>query len=804
MAPESLSEPYARTHAATERAVADVAPAVAPPAASPPGLSSAEAARRLSAFGPNVVAEDRVRPWQRVAGHFWAPVPWMLEVTIALQLVVGERLEALMIAALLLLNVGLGVFQETRANEALELLKQRLAPRVRVRRDDRWVEAAAAEIVPGDVVQLSLGGIVPADLRIIAGSLLLDQSMLTGESIPAESGPQATAYAGALVRRGEATAEVIATGAHTYFGRTAELVRIAHVEGSEQRAVLGVVRALTGVNFTIVVGMVAYAHAIGMDVPNIIPLVLTALLSAVPVALPATFTLAAALGAKTLALKGVLMTRLSALQEAAMIDVLCADKTGTLTENALTVTEVYPLDATYDEADVLAYAAAASSADGQDPIDTAVRSVATQREDAVRRTFRVLRFTPFDPAAKMAEALVVGPAGNEVRVVKGAPGTVAGGMPVTSAAAAQLQRFTTAGYRTLAVGIGPPGGVVLIGLIAFSDPPRPDSPGLLAELRALGVRTIIITGDAVATATTVARAIGLSGPICPPGRVPDSVGPDDFAVYAGVFPEDKFRLVKAFQRRGHAVGMCGDGANDAPALRQAQMGIAVSSATDVAKAAAGIVLTEPGLGGIVACIKEGRSGFQRVLTYTLTILVNKCATLMVLGAGLVMTGHAVLTPLLQALSMLAADFVTMSRAADRAKPSAYPNTWRVRNLTLAAIPLGLFKLLYCLGILAAGWFLLALDPGEMQTLTFLMLLLAGQMNTYVLRERGHFWTSRPAGVMVLASSAAVVIMTSLALGGVLMKPLPPAVVGTLFVTTLCFAVALDTIKVAVFAWVRID
>ena len=770
----------------------------------PAGLSSAEAARRMLEIGPNAVVEERLHPLQSVVRHFWAPVPWMLEATIALQLVIGERLEALMIATLLLLNVGLGVFQESHANAALELLKQRLTPKVRVRRDGKWAEAPVADIVPGDVVQLSLGGIIPADLRIIAGSVLLDQSMLTGESIPVETGPQASAYAGALIRRGEAIAEVVTTGMRTYFGRAAELVRIAHVESSEQQAVLGVVRALTVVNFVIVFGMVAYAHAIGMDVPRIIPLVLTALLSAVPVALPATFTLAAALGAKSLALKGVLLTRLSALHESAMIDVLCADKTGTLTENALVVAEIRPVNKDYSETDVIAYAAAASSVEGQDPIDSVIRSVAAHRKDALRRPLNVLRFTPFDPAVKMAESTVVDGDGNEVRVVKGAPAVVAAVAPMTSATAAALQSFTAAGYRTLAVAVGSPGAMDIIGLIAFSDPPRGDSAGLLAELRSLGVRTVMVTGDAVTTASTIAHAIGLEGAVCPPGKLPDTMGPDDFAVYAGVFPADKFSLVKAFQRRGHAVGMCGDGANDAPALRQAQMGVAVSTATDVAKAAAGIVLTEPGLGGIVTCIKEGRSAFQRVLTYTLSILVNKCATLIVMGAGLVMTGHAVLTPLLQALSMLAGDFVTMSRAADRAKPSPYPNTWRVRNLTLTAIPLGLFKLSYCVGLLAAGWFLLRLSTGEMRTLTFLMLVLAGQANVYVLRERGHFWRSHPAWVMMFASAADVAIVTSLAAGGVLMTPLPPATVGILFATTLCFALTLDAVKIAVFARLRID
>ena len=772
-------------------------------AAVPVGLSSPEAARRRVEFGPNAVVEEHEHALRQVARHFWAPVPWMLEATIALQIVIGERLEALLIATLLMLNVGLGVFQESRANAALALLKQRLSLKVRVRRGGAWAEVPAADLVPGDVVQVSLGGVVPADLRIVSGSLLLDQSMLTGESIPAETEAGKIAYAGGLVRRGEAIAEVIATGTGTYFGRAAELVRIAHVESAEQKTVLGIVRNLTVVNFAIVVGMVAYARVIGLTVPQIIPLVLTALLSAVPVALPATFTLAAALGAKALALKGVLLTRLSALHEAAMIDVLCADKTGTLTVNELAISTVRPVTPGYDEADVLAFAALASSTDGQDPIDSAIRSMLVRRENARHTPLTVVRFTPFDPAVKMAEAIVID-RGREIRVVKGAPAAVAAVAPISPAITAALDVFTRSGYRTLAVAAGPARALEVIGLIAFSDPPRADSAALLSELRSLGVRPIMVTGDAAATAATIAHAIALDGPVCPPGNIPESVGPEDFAVYAGVFPEQKFRLVKAFQRRAHAVGMCGDGANDAPALRQAQMGIAVSTATDVAKAAAGIVLTDPGLGGVVTCIKEGRSAFQRVLTYTLTILVNKCATLVVLSVGLLITGHAVLTPLLQALWMLTGDFVSMSRAADRARPSSYPNAWRIRNLTLAAIPLGLFKLAYCVGVLAAGWYVLHFSPDRMQTLTFAMLVFAGQANVFVLRERGHLWNSRPAPVMLLASSADVAIVGCLVGGGVLMSPLPLSVIAMLLAATFVFAVTMDLVKLAVFARLRID
>jgi H+-transporting ATPase len=445
----------------------------------------------------------------------------------------------------------------------------------------------------------------------------------------------------------------------------------------------------------------------------------------------------------------------------------------------------------------------ASSIDGQDLVDHAIRGYAVAQH-VPTRPVTVQRFIPFDPARKLAEAFGIDGHGRGLRIVKGAPLAVAELASMSSRAAEELDRLTAAGYRALAVACGPPDAMTLIGFIALSDPPRADSRALLAELCSLGVRPILVSGDAAATAITVARAIGLDGAVCPPGKIPDGVSPAQFAVYAGVFPEDKFRLVKAFQRYGDAVGMCGDGANDAPALRQAQMGIAVSTATDVAKAAAGVVLTEPGLGGIVTCITEGRSAFQRVLTYTLSILVNKSVNLVVLGVGLMMTGHAILTPMLQALSMLAGDIVTMSRAADRAKPTPYPNTWRVRNLTLAAIPLGTFKLAYCIGVLAAGWYALDLPLDDMRTLTFTMLVFAGQANVYVLREKGPLWNSRPAPIMLLASLADVGLVTRLVLSGVLVSPLPPAIVGALAAATVCFALVMDGLKRLVFSRLNID
>ena len=445
------------------------------------GLSSAEAASLRAKFGPNAVVEEPIHPLKRFALHFWAPVPWMLEAVIALQLLLGEWLTASMIAALLLFNVLLGAFQESRANAALALLKQRLTLTSRVKRDGAWIDGPAADLVPGDIVQVSVGDVVPADVLIVDGSLLLDQSMLTGESIPAEMAVGKTAFAGGLARRGGAMARVTATGTRTYFGRTAELVSVAHVESAEQKAVLGVVRNLTIINFIITAVLVAYALAIRVSGDQILLLVLTALLSAVPVALPATFTLAAALGARTLAMKGVLLTRLSSLNEAAMVDVICCDKTGTLTRNELVVSAIRPAKPGYDEADVLAFAALASSPEGQDPIDSVIRTMAAKGKGPARTPSTVTSFTPFDPATKMAEAIAVD-AGREIRVVKGAPAVVATVAPMTPAAEKDLVALTAAGYRTIAVAAGPSGALELIGLIAFSDPPRADSAALLTKL----------------------------------------------------------------------------------------------------------------------------------------------------------------------------------------------------------------------------------------------------------------------------------------------------------------------------------
>ncbi len=760
------------------------------------GVTSDEARRRLEKFGPNAMPDTSLHTLRMAFEKFWTPVPWMLEAAIVLELVLGRYIEAAIIAALLVFNAALGLFQESRAQATLAALKSRLALNASVRRDGAWKTVPAVELVPGDVVKLSLGAVVAADVRLTGGEVLLDQSMLTGESIPVEAGAGVETYAGALVRRGEAVAEVTATGARTKFGRTAELVRTAHVVSSQQKAVLRVVRNLAAFNGVVIVMLVAYADFLKMPLAEIIPLVLTAVLASIPVALPATFTLASALGARALAKLGVLPTRLSAVDEAATMTVLCADKTGTLTQNALTVTAVHPMP-DFDEAQVLELAALASSDGGQDPVDGAVRSAALGK--TVSGAPKLIKFVPFDPATKMSEATVQDPDGRTRRVVKGAFTAVIGLAQPSPPATAASKELEEKGFRVLAVAAGPANAMKLAGLIALSDPPRADSAALITELRALGVRTVMVTGDAPATAAIVAHAVGLDGIVCPPGPIPDPVRPEQFAVFAGVLPEDKYKLVKAFQKGGYTVGMCGDGANDAPALRQAQIGIAVSTATDVAKSAAGMVLTQPGLAGIVAAVKEGRVTFQRILTYTLNSIIKKIVTVLFLIVGLIMTGHAILTPLLMVIVMVAGDFLAMSLTTDNVRPSPMPNAWRIGSLTMAGVVMGICQLAFCIGVLAVGKFGLSLGTQALRTLAFSALVFGSQAAIYAIRQRRRLWSCRPSLWLAVSSLADIAIASILAIGGIAMTPLPALVIAGTLAAAAAFAFVLDMVKVPVFA-----
>ena len=748
------------------------------------GLSAAEAARRLAEAGPNAVPEAR-EGWPRALGaKLWTPLAWMLEATVLLELFLGHLTQAGVIAALLLFNAVLGVTQEGRAHAAMLALRAKLAVMASVRRDGAWQRIDAAGLVPGDVVKLALGAVVPADIALTGGGVLIDQSMLTGESLPVERKPGETAYAGALVRQGEATGTVTATGARTYFGKTASLVQEAHSISGEQRAVLAVVRDLALVNGAIVLAMLADAHARGMSFAEAVPLLLTALLASIPVALPSTFTLAAALSARRLVRAGVLPTRLAAINEAASMSLLCSDKTGTLTENVLAIRDVVPLGAA-DVGAVLGAAAAASS-DGGDPVDQAVIAAA---RDAGAAIPAVTDFLPFDPGRKYAEARLA----DGARLRKGAPAALWSGK-LPEAVAAAGARLAASGNRVLAVARQDAAGTAPIGLLGLADPPRADAPGLIASLEGLGVRVVMVTGDAPETAGVIARAVGIRGETCTAAMLATLDAPDDYGVFAGVFPEQKFRLVRLFQRARQVVGMCGDGTNDAPALRQAQMGIAVSSATDVAKAAAGLVLTTPGLSGILDAIREGRAAFARIRTYTLSMVVRKIAFVLYLALGLALTGHAVLTPLLMVLLLIVNDFLTMAITTDRAAASAHPRSWRVGRIILEGGALGVVTLGFVTMLLLIGRDGWRLDLAQLRTLSFLGLMLAVQANIYVVREERWAWSSAPSAWLAAASLALVAIGMAAAWFGLLMAPLPPARIAVVVAASVGFLVVLDGMK----------
>ena len=769
--------------------------------ASAVGLSSAEAASRLARDGPNAMPDTRTSSVRNALSKFWAPVPWLLEASMVLQAVLHKYLEAGVIAVLLLFNAVLAYVQEGRAQATLNALRSRLALNASVQRDGAWKVVPAAELVTGDLVKLSLGSIVSADVHLVSGSVLLDQSMLTGESLPIEAGPGNETFSGALVRRGEATAYITATGARTKFGRTAELVRTAHSVSSQQTAVLKIVRNLAYFNGAVIVLMCLYAITHAMPWSDIIPLLLTSVLAAIPVGLPATFTLAAALGARSLAKGGVLPTRLSAVDEAATIDVLCADKTGTLTANQLAISSVRALSG-MSEAQVLGLAALASSEGGEDLVDEAIRSAALKANAPGLPSLKT--FLPFDPDRKTAEATARDPQGQQIRIVKGAYAAVAQmstQTPDTAAAAEDLEKH---GFRVLAVAAGPVNALQGVGLIALSDPPRSDSSALIAELEGLGVRTVMITGDAPRTAAIVAHEVGLTGPVCPAGSIPEDVKPEDFSVFAGILPEGKFDLVKAFQAAGHTVGMCGDGANDAPALHQAQIGIAVSTATDVAKSAAGVVLTEPGLVGIVSAVKEGRTAFQRILSYILRSVIKKIAQLLLLAIGLVMTGSAVLTPLLMVIVMITGDFLSMAFATDRVSPSERPNEWNIGRITAAGAILGACFLAFCTAVVAYGQYRMHLPIATLRTLCVISVVYGSQAVTYAVRDRQHFRGLRPTKWLVASSCADVLFISLLAVRGLGMARLPPFTLLMELLAAIAFGLALNAVKIPVFRRMKIS
>ncbi|WP_027821092.1 plasma-membrane proton-efflux P-type ATPase [Paraburkholderia bannensis] len=761
------------------------------------GLSTDDAQRRLRLFGANAIADARIPRWRQFIGKLWEPVPWMLEAVIVLQVLLGRTQEALVILFLLIFNAVVAFIQERRAQDALVLLRRQLRINARVLRESHWGRLPADELVPGDIVHIRAGDIVPADLVLFDGTVALDQSALTGESLPVDASSGQPAYTGSMVRQGEASGEVTVTGCRTYLGRTAELVRTSAAPSHMQRTIFSIVKRLVAFDLVLIALVVAYAVSHGLPWTDTTVFALLLLVASVPVALPATYTLATAVASTRLASQGVLVTRLPAVEEAAAVDTILSDKTGTLTQNALSVSRVTAL-AALDESGILRVAAFASDDASQDPLDLTILAAWRAAGDigslAPRMTFR-----PFDPATRFSEGVYTLD-GGEWHAVKGAARAVLDLCLIDSAARAAAkqaeQTLAAEGARVLAVAAGPSGAISLIGLIGLADPPREDAAGLIAKLRGLGVNVRMATGDALETAEAIGRQLGLGTRICVPSA-DDLRQPENYDIFARVLPEEKHAIVCALQKAGHVTGMTGDGVNDAAALRQAELGVAVASATDVAKAAAGIVLTNPGLGGILTVVSTGREVHRRMLTYILNKIVKTLEIVVFLTLGLWLAKGFVISARLIVLLLFANDFVTMSIAADRAIPAARPQRWGVGQLVTAAVVLACASLAFTLLTYETLHARFGLNSGQMQTMVFLLLVFTTQANVYVLRNDGRVWVFAPASAMVLASIADVVLVSTMAATGTLMAAVPLALIGAVLGASIVFAFVRDQIKLVV-------
>ncbi len=760
------------------------------------GLTNAEAAARRARFGPNEVREAPQRPLRRFLGKLWSPVPWMLEVSLLLEISLGHRTQSAIVLALLLFNAVLGYLQEDRARRAIELLRSRLTVRARALRDGAWCQLPAGELVPGDVVRLRVGDVTPADARLLDGGVLEDRAVVTGESLAVEQSAGAEVFAGTTIRRGEATAEVLRTGAASRYGRTAQLVETAGRAGQLEAVIVRLVRALAAADALVAAVILARAIAGGTPAEQVVPFTLMLLVASVPVALPATITLATALGSRELAERGVLVARLPAVEAAAALDVLCCDKTGTVTENRLTVHHLRPF-APATEADLLRLAGWASDRATQDPLDLALFAAADARGLDVDLQGRTA-WVPFDPGTKRSEATVRTEHG-EIRVIKGAPVAIAellgpGGPEIDVAA------WSEEGDRVLAVASGPPGALRLAGFVGFADPPRADSRDAVSRLRALGLRLLLVTGDSLATARAVAGQVGIDGDAFPSRALHGGdFDPTAAGVVAEVFPEDKLDIVSALQKSGHVVGMTGDGVNDAPALRQADVGVAVSTATDVARASAGMVLVTEGLSGIAHIVEVGREAYQRLLTYTINKVVKTLHTVLLLGGWYLFDGSFALTPRLIVLLLFANDFVTMSLATDRVRVPVRPQRWKVAPVVLEGLVIGAAWTAFTAAVLLSGRSELGLPLPRLQTLAFLTFVFSGQGTVYLIRSRHRPLGRRPSGWLALSSIGAVLAATLLAVRGWLTAPLPLWIVLVLAGATLAAWLLLDAAKVVVLA-----
>jgi len=778
------------------------------------GLTSEEVKRRQQNYGFNEVVERKESSIKRLAKKFWGLTSWMLEITMVLTLVLGKYLDFYIVTGLLLLNVLLGYVQEERANKALEALKQKLHVNSRALRDGRWVVIPARELVPGDIVRIRAGDIVPADIIVGEGEVEVDQSALTGESLTVSRGRDEVVYSGSVIKRGEATGIVTAIGAKTYFGKTTELVNVARPKLHMEEVIGQVVKWLLIMVVVLLAAAFAYsAILVKTSYLDLLELSLVLLVSAIPVALPAMFTITMALGSIELSKRGVLVTRLSASEDAASMDTLCTDKTGTITLNRISIAEVVPLDS-LNEDQVITFGALASQEANQDPIDVAFIQEAKEKNVDLSK-YKVLKFVPFDPKTRRTEATVQYD-GKVVEVMKGAVNVIVELCKLDENIKKKVQEtmdsMAEKGYRSLGIALKENGEAKLIGIVGLYDKPRPDSARLISELKDLGVKVKMLTGDAKPIALQVAKQVGLGENAADVTEVKqmsenerdEIIEKSD--VFAEVYPEDKYMIVRSLQKRKHVVGMTGDGVNDAPALKQAEVGIAVSNATDVAKAAASVVLTQPGLINIVDLVKTGRMIYQRIVTWIFNKIVKTFQIVVFTVLALFLWNRFVVNAYDVLLLLFLIDFVTISISTDKVMYSKSPDKWDVDWLVKVSMLIGIASVLESLFFTYIGvnYFGLLNSVNKLHTFAFELLMLSGMLTILVVREREHFWNSRPSNTLLASIVADITLAIAISTFGIPgITPIPLIDSLTLLALSVLFMLGVnDFIKIAVLKKVK--
>jgi H+-transporting ATPase len=750
---------------------------------SPDGLTQAEAEKRFVQYGPNEIEEEKANQLLKFLTYFWGPIPWMIEIAVILSGVLRHWPDFFIILVLLVANGVVGFSEEHQAGKAIDALKAELAIKARVLRDGKWITPAARELVPGDVIRLRLGDIVPADARLLEGdSVDVDQSALTGESLPATRETGDAVFSASIIRQGEIGALVYGTGANTYFGTTAELVQDAQTVSHFQRAVLRIGKFLILLALVMVAVITIVSIIRGNGILTTLQFALVLTVAAIPVAMPTVLSVTMAVGARLLAKKKAIVSRLVAIEELAGVDVLCTDKTGTLTENKLTLGDPFAVEGVTTE-EVILDAALASRADDNDTIDLAV--LGGLADDKALKGYQVTHFQPFDPVGKRTEATVKGAGKAAFKVTKGAPQAIlelsANATKVKAKVDAAVNEFATRGFRSLGVARAEGTGAwQFLGVLPLFDPPRKDAKTTIATARQMGVEVKMVTGDALAIAEETAKTLGMGSDILDAAGLGDAKRKENVAMaksiedadgFAQVFPEHKFHIVDVLQKRGHIVGMTGDGVNDAPALKKADCGIAVSGATDAARAAASIVLTTPGLSVIIDAIKESRKIFQRMNSYAIYRIAETLRVLVFVTLVILIFNFFPVTAIQIVMLALLNDGAILSIAYDNVRYKDQPEAWNMRLVLGMATVLGVIGPIAAFGLFYLGDRVFHLDHPELQTMMYLTLSVAGHLTIFLARTRGPFWSIRPARVLWLAVLGTQLLATLIAVSGVFMTPL---------------------------------